>query len=211
MTTGGLTAFKAGLLQKLFSQKLRFRRDDGTDFSGWTEIRLGDYLVPHRERVPADTEVPIFSSSREGLKPQKEYFADREVENFGEYGIVPKGYITYRHMSDDLTFKFNLNTFGHPIAVSKEYPVFATSDMDPRFLVYWLNHSREFGEFAVMQKKGGTRTRLHFNVLSELRFEAPHPDEQRKIADALAAVDEKIAALSRKIGVLEKFRGGGNA
>lgn len=204
----GLEAFKSGLMQRLFSQTLRFTRDDGTDFPDWEEMRLGDYLRPWKQRVGAATDIPVYSSSREGLLPQKEYFADREVSNEGEYGIVPDGYVTYRHMSDDLTFKFNMNNFGHSVAVSKEYPVFDASGMDLQFLVHWLNNTREFSAFAAAQKKGGTRTRLHFSVLQELLLWGPASDEQRKIADALSALDAKIAAVADQISHMEAFKKG---
>jgi len=38
----GLARFKAGLMQQLFSQKLRFTRDDGSAFPDWEEKRLGE-------------------------------------------------------------------------------------------------------------------------------------------------------------------------
>lgn len=99
--------------------KLRF-----SEFSQeWKKLRLGDYVQSFQKRVSSETNIPIYSSSRQGLKPQAEYFADRELQNDGEYGVVPYGYITYRHMSDDNTFHFNLNDKLPEIAISKEYPV----------------------------------------------------------------------------------------
>ena len=205
---GGLEAFKSGLMQQLFSQTLRFTRDDGTDFPDWENAKLAEALLLHRERVSADTDIPIFSSARDELKPQKDFFADREIQNDGDYGVVPDGFITFRHMSDDLTFHFNKNTFGHSIAVSKEYPVFTKKAMNSEFLLAWLNNSKDFATFAIAQKKGGTRTRLHFNVLKELRIVSPHPDEQRKIADALSALDAKINGVAGQIALMQTFKQG---
>ncbi len=37
-----LELYKKGLMQKIFSQKIRFRDDDGKGFSDWVEIKLGD-------------------------------------------------------------------------------------------------------------------------------------------------------------------------
>lgn len=77
--------------------------------SDWVLMEIGQFLVEYKERVPASTNIPILTSSREGLFPQKSYFDNREVKNDGEYGVVPRGYFCYRHMSDDSTFKFNIN------------------------------------------------------------------------------------------------------
>ncbi|MFT6568279.1 MAG: type I restriction enzyme S subunit [Parvibaculaceae bacterium] len=203
-----LERYKRGLMQALFSQSLRFTKPDGTAFPDWEEKRLGDYLQLSKIRVPSQTELPVYSSSRTGLKPQKDYFSDRELSNEGEYGVVPDGFITYRHMSDDLTFKFNLNNLGYDIVVSKEYPVFSTVNMDIRYLLAWLNNSPDFARFAVMQKMGGTRTRLYFKTLEKWKVFLPNPDEQQKIADALSAMDAKIAAVADQVARMEQFKKG---
>ena len=36
--------YKKGLMQKIFSQTIRFKADDGSDFSDWEEDRLEDVL-----------------------------------------------------------------------------------------------------------------------------------------------------------------------
>lgn len=40
----GLRQFKIGLMQRLFSQELRFTREDGSDFPDWEERKLGDLV-----------------------------------------------------------------------------------------------------------------------------------------------------------------------
>lgn len=152
--------------------------------------------------------MPVYSSTREGLKTQKEYFDGRELVNEGEYGIVPVGYFVYRHMSDDVTFKFNINDTDSPIAVSKEYPVFTTVDLNSRFLLYTLNEGIDFKKFAEMQRKGGTRTRLYFKILCSCDISLPRLSEQQKIADCLSSLDALIAAQSEKIDALKAHKKG---
>lgn len=36
-----LEAYKKGVMQKIFTQKLRFKADDGSDFPDWEERKLG--------------------------------------------------------------------------------------------------------------------------------------------------------------------------
>ncbi|WP_429278964.1 restriction endonuclease subunit S [Pantoea dispersa] len=184
--------------------KLRFSK-----FSKeWTKIRLGDYLQNYQKKVSSDTAIPVYSSSRQGLKPQAEYFADRELQNDGEYGVVPFGYITYRHMSDDNTFHFNLNNRLPEIAVSKEYPVFTGKDLNNYFLLSKLNHTDEFKLFAIQQKAGGTRTRLYFKNLCEWRATFPELEEQIQISDFLSSVDERIKLLSNQYDLLCRYKKG---
>ncbi|HIF9346826.1 TPA: restriction endonuclease subunit S [Photobacterium damselae] len=184
--------------------KLRF----GEFYAPWQLEPLSSYLMEHKEKTSAKTEMPVYTSSRTGLYPQSSYFDNRELQNDGEYGVVPVGFFVYRHMSDDSTFKFNINKVGNKIAVSKEYPVFTTNKMDSGFLLDYLNNGKQFKAFAVMQKQGGTRTRLYFKKLITLKLPTPSLKEQQKIASFLSKVDEKIALLTEKKDKLTEYKKG---
>lgn len=184
--------------------KLRF-----PEFSEeWQEKKLGENIEEYIERVRVPTNLPILTSSRSGLFRQKDYYDNREVVNEGEYGVLPRGYITYRHMSDDLVFKFNLNNIVDKGAISKEYPVFKTINMNSYFLIMTLNYGTKFKKFAIEQKQGGTRTRLYLKNLKKLAVTLPSLKEQQKIADFLTSVDEKISFLDNKVKLLQKYKKG---
>lgn len=186
--------------------KLRF--PEFRETGGWESKSLANYLVDCSRRVPSDTKLPIYSSTREGLKRQDKYFDGRILQNNNEYGVVPPDCFVYRHMSDDGLFKFNINETGEELAVSKEYPVFRTKDLDSYFLLAKLNDSLDFQQFAFSQKAGGTRTRLYFGRLCEWNTLLPSVAEQKKIADCLKSVDELIAGQARKIDVLKAHKKG---
>ncbi len=174
----------------------------------WEYKELGPYLKGSSERVSGNTDLPIYSSTRSGLTPQRDYFDGKELINEGEYGVVPDGYFVYRHMSDDGAFKFNINKTGTRIAVSKEYPVFKSVGIHPEFLRNSLNEGGEFARFALMQKKGGTRTRLYFSTLCSWSMLLPTYDEQQKIADCLFSLDELITAETQKLDALKTHKKG---
>lgn len=198
-----LKDYKKGVMQQIFSQKIGFKDDDGSAFPEWKKEKIGRYLEPYKELVTADTNIPILTSSRTGL-----YLQERSVSNEGSYGVVPLGYFTYRHMSDDLIFKFNINTFCERGAVSKEYPVFKTVGMDSYFLQLQLNEGNDFKRFAIQQKLGGTRTRLYFKNLRELQLNLPCLEEQQKIAQFLQSLDKKIDAVNEQIEQTKLFKKG---
>lgn len=174
----------------------------------WEYKSLAPYLEECGSRVPATTSLPIYSSSRSGLTPQASYYDGRAIVNDGEYGVVPPNCFVYRHMSDDGQFAFNLNETGGEIAVSKEYPVFQTVNLDGRFLLAKLNHSQDFKAFAFSQKAGGTRTRLYFSKLRSWETYLPSLVEQQKVADCLTSLDELIAAQGRKVEALRTYKRG---
>ncbi|WP_052327096.1 restriction endonuclease subunit S [Prochlorothrix hollandica] len=186
--------------------KLRF--PEFWDAGKWKYMELDPFFQGYSERVLADTKLPIYSSTRTGLKFQKDYYDNRELENEGEYGIVPEGYFVYRHMSDDGTFRFNINKTGGKIAVSREYPVFTTVNLDSNFLLYLLNEGESFKEFAFAQKKGGTRTRLYLNALRTWKTLLPSYPEQQKIADCLTSLDDRITTETQKLEALKTHKKG---
>ncbi|ERB64030.1 restriction endonuclease subunit S [Vibrio coralliilyticus OCN008] len=198
-----LKEYKKGVMQQIFSQQSRFKDNDGKAFPDWKTEAIGKYLEPYKELVPASTDLPILTSSRTGL-----YLQERSVINDGDYGVVPLGYFTYRHMSDDLIFKFNVNRNYTRGAISKEYPVFKTVGMDTYFLETKLNEGHEFKRFAIQQKQGGTRTRLYFKNLKELKLALPCLAEQQKIAQFLQSIDNKIDSVADQIEQTKQFKKG---
>ena len=177
--------------------ELRFPEFFG--LAGWEYKKLNSYLEAHSEKVSAsDTTLPIYSSTREGLKLQKDYYNGRELVNDGDYGVVPEGFFVYRHMSDDTIFRFNINNTKEKIAVSKEYPVFKVRNLNSYFLLQKLNYGADFQRFAILQKKGGTRTRLYFKTLCSWMTLLPSLSEQEKIADCFYSIDDLIAESIKK-------------
>ena len=154
--------------------------------------------------------IPVYSSSRKGLVPQSDYYNQREaVETNLGYKVVPQGYVTYRHMSDDDVFHFNINKTGENVLVSSEYPVFTSSDnCDLSFLISVLNNTARFRYFCKMQKLGGTRTRLYLDNLKRYALALPPFDEQKKIAEILSTQDRAIELQGRKIEELKRFKKG---
>lgn len=162
--------------------------------ANWQYEKIGKYLVPYEE-FSNDTETyPLATSSRQGLMLQSEYYNDqRYEETSGGFHVVPVGYVTYRHMSDDDIFRFNVNKMGQPVLVSPEYPVFTTTGgLNQDLLVAYLNGMKEFQAFCSAQKKGSTRTRMYFRRLGEFTMPIPSITEQQKIAEILATCDRVI-------------------
>lgn len=173
--------------------------------SEWDICNLSPYIVEYRELTNDINRYPLYSSSRKGLLPQSDYFDKKEaVETHLGYKIVPCGYVTYRHMSDDDIFHFNINNTGKEILVSSEYPVFTTQRMNLIYLIESLNNMPRFRYFCRAQKMGGTRTRLYLNVLKQYKSPVPPFLEQEKIAEILTACD-KVIELKGKL-IAEKQR-----
>ncbi|WP_291120169.1 restriction endonuclease subunit S [Empedobacter sp. UBA7248] len=184
-----------------FKQNLRFK-----EFTEkWEEKTLSDILIKFDETTTINNQYPILTSARTGIFFQKEYFDGNEVaskDNRG-YNIVPRGYFTYRHMSDDTTFKFNINTICDNGIVSTLYPVFTTNGVNDYFLKSYLNDGQAFKNFALLQKQGGSRTYMYFNKLTKLKLSFPTIEEQNRIASFLSKIDQKIGTEKEILKQLE--------
>lgn len=199
----------------MIEPKLRFKADDGSQFPDWEEKTLGDMTVELQDYVPLSSGYPLMTSSRTGLMMQNEFRSKSSTDDSTAiFSVVPRGVATYRHMSDDDIFHFNINNLVDKGLVSKEYPVFNTKDnYNLYLLVEYLNSSRNFLNFCKAQKKGGTRTRLYFKVLKDFKLNMPSLPEQQKIVEFLSTIDtviekqkETVSAWEeRKKGVMQKL------
>ena len=129
------------------------------------------------------------------------------ADNTG-YNIVPYGYFTYRHMSDDEIFHFNINDIAENGIVSTLYPVFTTDEnLDSRYLQYQLNYGREFAKYAILQKQGGSRTYMYLNKLKNLYLIVPKSvNEQKRISGYFMQLDNLITLHQRKCDETKKLK-----
>jgi type I restriction enzyme S subunit len=196
---------KKWLMQQLLTGKKRLKGFEGE----WKKERLEKFLVKHDEKSTVNNQYPVLTSSRRGIFLQSDYYTrDVASEDNTGYNVVPRGYFTYRHMSDDLIFKFNINDIVDRGIVSTLYPVFTTQDINSYFLLVKLNEGSEFKMHAEEQKQGGSRTYVYFKTLCQLKLNLPSIEEQTAIAQVLQAADKEISLLKAKAEKLRELKKG---
>ena len=203
---------KKYMLQKMFPQngeKVPEIRFDGFT-EDWEQRKLGDNIVEYTEKTTENNQYPVLTSSRKGIFFQTDYYDGNQIasaDNTG-YNIVPYGYFTYRHMSDDEIFHFNINDIAENGIVSTLYPVFTTDEnLDSRYLQYQLNYGREFARYAILQKQGGSRTYMYLNKLRNLYLTVPTAiEEQKKISEYFTNLDHLITLHQRKCDELRSVK-----
>ena len=203
---------KKYMLQKMFPQngeKVPEIRFDGFT-EDWEQRKLGDNIVEYTEKTTENNQYPVLTSSRKGIFFQTDYYDGNQIasaDNTG-YNIVPYGYFTYRHMSDDEIFHFNINDIAENGIVSTLYPVFTTDEnLDSRYLQYQLNYGREFARYAILQKQGGSRTYMYLNKLRNLYLTVPTAiEEQKKISEYFTNLDHLITLHQRKCNELKEIK-----
>lgn len=87
----------------------------------WERHPMDELTTELHEYATLDSLYPLLTSSREGIMFQNEYRSNRTTENNKTlFSIVPYGKCTYRHMSDDDIFHFNINDIVENGLVSRE-------------------------------------------------------------------------------------------
>tara|TARA_Y100000310_G_scaffold211898_1_gene212642 strand:+ start:10226 stop:11338 length:1113 start_codon:yes stop_codon:yes gene_type:complete len=184
---------------------------DGDAVTG--EIRsFGDLVMQHKEKTTENNQYPVLTSSRNGIMLQSDYYSNGNVaskDNTG-YNVVPRGFFTYRHMSDDLVFKFNINNICDKGIVSTLYPVFSAKEgvVNSHWLKLILNHGQDFMRYSAAQKQGGSRTYMYFKSLSKLKIRVPGISYQNRVSDLISVWDGEIKALEKKRDLLKKQKQG---
>ena len=175
--------------------------------SSWAGESLCDVLIKRNEVSIVSDEHEVYTSSRKGIFKQTEYFSKQVAseDNTG-YGIIRKGDFTYRAMTDDDVFAFNL--FNDEVGiVSPAYSVFSAKECDNTFLRKLLNCSR----FAYELKKvaqGGTRKSLKFSSLTSIKLNLPDYSMQQKIGAVFSEIDMEALSLNRQLALLKKQKRG---
>lgn len=201
---------KKGVMQKLFSQEVRFKADDGSEFSDWEEKKLDDLVTEYNEKTTKNNQFEVLSSTHDGIKFQKDHFNKKTASaDTTGYKIVPRGYFTYRAMSDNDVFVFNRQMIIDKGIVSPAYPVFYVIGVDKIFFEYYINNTDEIRKQLITSKEGGTRYALSFSKFCAMYVRIPSDEiEQQKIADCLSSLDGVIEKQKATLAAWEELKKG---
>ena len=198
-----LTDRKKALMQQLLTAKKRL-----PGFSGeWKEVKLGEIIIDYKEKPNDNNNYEIFTSSKNGLMKQTDYYGDNRITNRtdADYNIIPNGFITYRSRSDDGLFTFNLNDLGVIGLISGYYPVFSFTKSNTQFLLSFLNY---FKSKLIKYAIGTSQLVLSINALKEAKFKLPSLEEQTAIAEILTIADRELQLQKEKLAQLQTQKKG---
>jgi type I restriction enzyme, S subunit len=207
--------YKKGMMQKIFSQELRFKDENGKDFGNWSQVTLKEVFdykkgsgiskdkldpegifkcVLYGELYTKYNEV-IFNvisktNSNEGLKSIK-----------GDLLIPSSTTTSGIDLANVTALNFDNVLLGGDITVLR-----SNQKVSSVFYAYYLsNHKKE--EIA-SYAQGITIVHLYYNHIKEMIIDFPCFEEQTKIATFLSAIDEKIELVSQQIEDTQEYKKG---
>ena len=196
---------KKAVMQKIFSQQIRFKKDDGTDYPEWEVAKLKNILTEYHEKCEKDGTYEHISLTTEGVVPKSErYERDQLVTHEDKKYRVT-------HIDDICYNPANLK-FG--VIARNKYkdgifsPIYVTFRVNNGYLpefVEALVTRRDFIQFALKFQQGTVFERMSVSSadLLEISIKAPCLEEQQKIADLLSEMDNAIDLAKQE---LEKWK-----
>lgn len=200
-----LETYKRGLMQKLFSQEIRFKQDDGSDYPNWVTSSLEQLSTITMGSSPNSS---AYNELNEGL-PLIQGNADIKDRK-----TSPRVYtteITKECFPLDLLLSVRapvgeISIASHHACIGRGVAsIRAKKDTNQDYLFQFLL-SYEPRWKSVSQ--GSTFESINSKEITNLSIPTPSIDEQIKIAGVLTEFDKKISAVSDKINKIETFKKG---
>ncbi|MBH8565480.1 restriction endonuclease subunit S [Nostoc sp. CENA67] len=210
-----LQTYKRGVMQKIFSQKIRFKDAIGSPFPDWKRKKLSDIAKPIKRTLEFEKELPVMSiSAGFGFLDQKERFNQVIAgSSLDKYTLIHKGEFSYNRGAskafpygciylmkeyEEALIPFVYRTFQLTHGVKSFFAqYFLTGILDRQLRKLISSSARMDGLLNIGEKD--------FYTLS---VPFPVENEQEKITNFIAAIDHKIETLSRQIEQTEKFKKG---
>ena len=211
-----LETYKKGVMQKLFSQEIRFKDVKGNDFEDWEVKKLGEVAeLTSSKRVYASDYVSS------GIP----FFRGKEITELKQ-NIIPTDIL---YISKEAYLKFK-NTYGVPqindiliTAVGTLGNILKVKNNNPFYFkdgnLIWIRYVTENSDFLAIllnynyndiEKSaiGSSQKALTMVELRKLLFLFPSLPEQTKIANFLTSIDEKFNKVDAQIKQMELWKKG---
>lgn len=211
---------KKGVMQKLFSQEVRFKADDGSDFPDWEEKTLGeegqfygglsgkgkdDFDCGNGRFVTYMNVYKNTFASRDAMGRVK--VGDTEKQNKVRYGdiLFTQSSETVDEVGLSSVYLYNDEPYLNSFCMG--YRFNNLDNVCPEFIGYCMR-SNEIRKSIMLMGQGISRINLGAKRLATVKYKIPSLSEQRKIADCLASMDEVIQKSKDELAKWQELKKG---
>ncbi|MGL4671166.1 restriction endonuclease subunit S [Cetobacterium sp.] len=204
-----LSQYKKGMMQKLFSQKLRFKDENGNDYPEWEESNLEKLaeINPKTEAVPEKFIYIDLESVEKGLLKSENIVLKNEAPSRAQR-VLKSNDILYQtvrpYQKNNFYFK-NMNRI-YPFVASTGYAQIRTSQ-NSKYLYHFL-HTDKFVASVLERCTGTSYPAINSSDLKLIKINIPSLPEQEKIANFLSSIDRKIELVEEELEKNKEFKKG---
>ena len=211
---------KKGVMQKLFSQEVRFKADDGSDFPEWEEKILDEEGFFYGGLTGKNKDDFEKGSSKfiTYMNVYKNTFANQDMMGTVNVGITEK---QNKVLYGDILFTQSSETV-EEVGLSSVYLYddepylnsfcmgFRFNDLSnvcPKYMGYCMR-SENIRKNIMLMGQGISRINLGAKRLKTVSYKIPCLEEQQKIADCLSSLDEVIEKQKATLAAWEELKKG---
>jgi type I restriction enzyme S subunit len=201
-----LSQYKQGMMQKLFSQQLRFKADDGSEFREWEEKELKDIaeINPKSKKLPESFIYIDLESVEKGQLLLQKNIELQDAPSRAQR-LLAKGDVLFQMVRPYQQNNYYFNLSGEYVA-STGYAQIRTK-LDSKFIYYAL-HEKTFLDEVMNRCTGTSYPAINSSDLSSIEILIPCLEEQTKIANFLSAIDQKIEVVAQQIEQAKTWKKG---
>ncbi|MDP3023425.1 MAG: restriction endonuclease subunit S [Sulfuricurvum sp.] len=188
-----LKQYKKGVIQKLFSQELRFKADDGSEFPEWEEKTLGellDYLQPTKYLVDSTEyndshKTPVLTAGKTFILG----YTDETIGIFNDNLPVI--------IFDDFTTATKFVDFPFKAKSSAMKILIPNKNVNIKFV---------YEAMQIIRYEIGGHERHWISKYSQLYISVPSIEEQTRITTFLTTIDTKINFATKQLEATKQFK-----
>jgi type I restriction enzyme S subunit len=202
-----LEQYKKGIIQKLFSQELRFKDANGKEFPKWEKRNLGKVaqINPKCEKLPESFIYIDLESVVKGRLNKEDRISIEEAPSRAQR-LLRKDDILFQMVRPYQKNNFFFDKTENDYVASTGYAQIRTSH-NPQFL-FQLLHTVEFVNNVIERCTGTGYPAINSTDLSNIEVKMPSVNEQTKIANFLSSIDEKINHTENQIQQTGQYKKG---
>ena len=201
-----LSQYKQGMMQKLFSQQVRFKADDKSEFGEWEEKELKDIaeINPKSKKLPESFIYIDLESVEKGQLLLQKNIELQDAPSRAQR-LLAKGDVLFQMVRPYQQNNYYFNLSGEYVA-STGYAQIRTK-LDSKFIYYAL-HEKTFLDEVMNRCTGTSYPAINSSDLSSIEILIPCLEEQTKIANFLSAIDQKIEVVAQQIEQAKTWKKG---
>lgn len=200
---------KKGVMQKLFSQEVRFRADDGSEFPVWEEKTLGEvcFINPRTDALEDEFYYMDLGCVDRGVWEKPEVVSKKNAPNRAQR-VAQIGDVFFQSVRP-----YNMGHYHYTNKMDKQV-VASTGYIQARMkngcnaFLYQMFYEERFNVEVSMRCTGSNYPAITANKFSEIVAPFPSLPEQRKIADCLASMDEVIQKSKDELAKWQELKKG---
>ncbi len=200
-----LEKYKKGIIQKLFSQELRFKDENGTDFPDWQRTKAKELFVSITNKKHTDN-MPILAITQEGGAVARDainYNVQVSKASIASYKVIEKGdfIISLRSFQGGIEYS-NVNGICSPAYTILKPKI----DIYDQYFKYYFKRDDFIQELSNTVEGIRDGKNISYSNFGALYLVYPNLPEQEKIANCLSSIDDKITAITTQIKNLEQYK-----